>query len=292
MKIDHLPFTREDYELLDEILRGEDPRYGQILSHSDGAEHSEGKHNQSSPAPAGQTRVFLKKAEMVDAISGATLPQFTAKFVPGALYTTYTVWDLANTHRNMMMDYTRSKLFVPEYYDFFFAHPELNCRRPIIEKIAIGKKEENALVNTFISIVDTTKSEELIVFCLDQIQYYEVSSDTVAGTLGSLFFGESSNDLKRKVISKWNGVPMPSDFVRRLPMSLADHPELFNEILYTIQWQEYWPSGMIPDLIKQIDLLKDKGRQRAIYEVILPRRAESSTDDWKLVKAARKKYGF
>jgi hypothetical protein len=49
-KLDHKPFTDDDYELLDEILRGDDPRYGQIVKHSSvgaTASNEEGKQEKS-----------------------------------------------------------------------------------------------------------------------------------------------------------------------------------------------------------------------------------------------------
>lgn len=103
-KLDHVPFTEEDYLLLDEILRGADPRTGIAeakYSPSEGAGSEE-----SSPAPASPKIVM--KIDMVDGVTGSTLPQHKDKFVPGALYTTYTIWDLANSHRSEMFEYFQS----------------------------------------------------------------------------------------------------------------------------------------------------------------------------------------
>ncbi|MFT5860264.1 MAG: hypothetical protein ACI865_002373 [Flavobacteriaceae bacterium] len=102
-KLDHVPFTEDDYLLLDEILRGVDPRTG--IAQANPSQGSSSGENQSSPAPA-QSKVLLK-LDMVDGVTGSTLPEHKDKFVPGALYTTYTIWDLANTHQLPMMEYTQ-----------------------------------------------------------------------------------------------------------------------------------------------------------------------------------------
>ncbi len=294
-KVDHIPFTQSDYLLLDEILRGEDPRYGQVVSHSDGAATNEAKHdNQSSPAPSGvaASRVFMQKSAMVDAISGATMPEYTSKFVPGALYTTYTLWDLANTHRNMMVDYTRKKLFVNEYRDYFYSHPELQCQKPFTERIASFKKEENALMNTWVSIIDTTNSEALRIFCMDQLPYNQTQEDTVNACYLRLYFGDASDEIRRKILAKWSGAVLKSTTTKRLPATLEIYPTLFYEILAAIRWQEYWPGKMIPDLVKQIEIQNDPVKKKAIYDMIIDRRPESAKTDWELVKATKRKYGW
>ena len=103
-KKDHVPFTAADYELLDEILGGEDPRSGLAKSSPSEGSSSEGV---SPSAPVPQSSVVSKNM-MVDGITGSTLPDYKDRFVPGALYTTYTIWDLANSHQLDMMYHTKS----------------------------------------------------------------------------------------------------------------------------------------------------------------------------------------
>ena len=77
-KVDHVPFTQADYDRLDGILRSKNPSFIHLRK-------SELVENLNS-----------NLATPIDGISGATVQAVKQDMVPGAVYTCYTLWHLAN----------------------------------------------------------------------------------------------------------------------------------------------------------------------------------------------------
>ena len=297
-KLDHEPFTEEDYQLLDEILRGGDPRYGQMVKHSSPSEsamkdsNQKEKHNsESSPAPGAATiqTVFMSKMEMVDGVSGATLPELRDKFVPGALYTTYTCWDLANTSRLKMADYTRLNLFTEDNYKHFFSPEQKVCREALIEFLASRSGEENGHANVLMSIADSA-STDLAKYAVQSVNYYEIELDTVQDVTARLFFGQVDVELKRQIIYKWGGANLRNETMKRLSESLHEEKELATELIYLFRDQLFWPKGMIGTLSRQISNLDEKEDQQLLHDAIAKRRGSMNSDEWKLLSHIRKKF--
>ncbi|MBN4071496.1 hypothetical protein JYT72_03180 [Crocinitomix catalasitica] len=299
-KLDHQPFTDEDYQLLDEILRGDDPRYGLTVKHSSLSEsatasNKKEKHekheSEGSPAPTASRTVFMSKMEMVDGITGATLPQLRDQFVPGALYTTYTCWDLANTRRVRMGSYTRNKLFTPKNYDYFFGRDQRVCRDALIEKISNANGEENAYANTLMSIADSA-NEELAMYCIQMVYYYDVALDTVQTVCKKRFEGLGSANLKREIIYKLSSGLIRSQTLSELAKNMVAFPDLHYDLVYLFQNQGFWPKGVVGDLCRQIQIIDDKDKQQALYNIIEPRRATMTNNEWSMLRYAKKKFGL
>ena len=282
-KINHEPFTQSDYKLLDEILRGPDPRYGNSVKPSP----AESKKGNSSTVQS--KAVFMKKSEMVDGISGATLPELKGQFVPGALYTTYTIWELAHSSRLKMLNHTRKNLFKEKYYTYFLENEDLGCRDYLLQTLAAKAGGKSSMTNTLMSIADTT-NETLATYCINQLNYAEVELDTVQKVLGRKFFGESSLEMKKTVIQKWRAAPMKPVYLHKLSKGLNDYPKLYKELVYLMRDQDYWPGAMTSNLIKQIDNTSSKADQQILFDVLEPRRASMSKDEWKTLTQKRKKY--
>src|SRR5690606_23464427 len=94
--------------------------------------------SQANPAPA-QLRT-LSKYEMVDGVTGATLPEIKNKFVPGALYTTYTLWGLANDHSSKMLQYTKSNLFTRPNIGHFLMSQTLAMQAVVIDHLSMQQE--------------------------------------------------------------------------------------------------------------------------------------------------------
>jgi hypothetical protein len=291
-KLDHVPFTDDDYQLLDEILHGEDPRFGLAVKHSSPSPSesqsqpeplASKKENPSVPAPP--IRMLLKKTQMVDAITGATLPEQENKFVPGALYTTYTVWDLANTHTQVMADYTETNLFLPELYNHLLTDDKFGCRSRLIQTLT--PDTENGQANLFMSILDTTSNASLATYCAGGVSYYDLQLDTVQNTYCRVFFSDAEHVIRRKVLQKWSGSTIIPEGITKLAKSLNTQLFLFQDILWTLKDCETWPSGTVAELVQQMKLQPLKENKNAIYDVLLARKESISKSDWDLVKAAK-----
>lgn len=75
-KLDHLPFTPEDYEKLNQILLTQSPSFIHL------------RRSELVAEPAGEGEV--------DGMTGATVKAVKKDMVPGAIYTCYTLWHIAN----------------------------------------------------------------------------------------------------------------------------------------------------------------------------------------------------
>ncbi|WP_338395505.1 hypothetical protein [Fulvitalea axinellae] len=67
-KIDHRPFSESDYKALDAFLRKDNPPFEN-----------------------------MEPVQLVDGITGATVPELKSHCVPGAVFTTYTLWQIAHS---------------------------------------------------------------------------------------------------------------------------------------------------------------------------------------------------
>lgn len=95
-KYDHLPFTKSDYVKLHEILADNNS----ILERKTLYELFDRDH--------------VRKSNTVDAITGATAQAVKNAIVEGALYSSYSLWHIANGGiKTMIQDYTKT-IFTPE----------------------------------------------------------------------------------------------------------------------------------------------------------------------------------
>ncbi|MBL4702950.1 MAG: hypothetical protein JKY54_00380, partial [Flavobacteriales bacterium] len=270
--------------LLDDILKGDDPRYGMAVKHSSPSPASKGDDpSQSSPAPAAV--VIISKMDMVDGISGATVAEHQDKFVPGALYTTYTLWDLANSHRGEMERYSRSKLF-PIYQKELLSSSACNCRRALVHSL-LGN-EENGFANLLMQMMDTA-NHEFLSFCLNQIDYQIVGLDTVQSTLGRIY-KESNIDTKQLMLDAWKSEGTSNENIEMIIASIGGENHFFQTVLNVINWQTVWPKSTISKLIEQIDHQLTQERKQAIFNVIITRNFSMSKSDIDRVRKVKRKY--
>ena len=151
-KLDHIPFTDADYKLLDEILLDPiDPRFEAQVKHFKGSQSDQ--QSQTDPAPQ-QVR-FLTKYEMVDGVTGSTLPTIKDKFVPGALYTTYTLWGLAHDQEAYMKNYTNFHLMKPANYEYFLTSSNTHMSDEVILQLQGNSSDPNAWAVVCLSLLDT-----------------------------------------------------------------------------------------------------------------------------------------
>ncbi len=294
-KLDHIPFSAEDYILLDQILRGTDPRYA--YDHSDlisPVKHSQSQHSEQTvpnPAPSIQKKKMISKYEMIDGVTGATAIQHKAQFVPGALYTTYTIWGLANDHSNKILDYTITNFLKPTYYNYFLSHNEWSTYNLLLEKFYAEKTEPNARVNTQMNIIDTTSSVQVQYNILLNVSYDSYQLDTVSRTLERVFFGDFNDKIQRQILTSWTYYYTPDSTLLRLSKSVHLYPELFNAIIDLFSYKVYWPTGVVANLIGCMKELSQM--QRAlIYGVMDVRKSVLDKEDLTRLKVCKKKYNL
>lgn len=290
-KQDHIPFTKSDYELLHEVLLdGDDPRYGLRVKRSDLPEGGKkDKEEQSSPSPA-NALVLLSKTEMVDAVSGATRPQMKGRFVPGALYTTYTCWDLANTHQGRMFNYTKEHVFVREHYKSVLSSGDYNCMDQLVR--SLGEDLEHGHANVLMQILDTSETENLRVFAVRTIEHYDLGLDTVSQTLHRTYFSTQSARLRKEILARWSHVDMSPKTALELATSLSSSDPLFEEITETLNYQGHWPDELVDELIRQVNVVEHMDRKKAIFFILSARQDKLSKRQQKAIKQVKARYNW
>lgn len=295
-KLDHVPFTPQDYILLDEILKGPDPRYNSPIDPQapSPSAQSNGAGSQASPAAAMQTKVFQTKYEMVDGISGATLPQQVAKFVPGALYTCYTLWGLSNDHKTKIADYTRTNL-VHSFRDYLLTQTAFHCQDLVFNELTKQKIGPNARVDALMEVFNSSDASVNLVV-LDRIYFYDLTTATVASSLERKFFSPSEGTaadslVKKRILSLWSTSSVSSETLGRLARELHQSPEMIAASLLVLHNHPIWPDGTVKDLIRQVKLSDDVNVKNAIYELLEGNRANASKEDWKRIQKMKKREG-
>lgn len=291
-KSDHVPFTPSDYELLDEILRGEDPRYGSIAKHSipnPSSDSQQKQNNQSQSDVAVMQKVFLTKDQMVDGVTGATLDPHVTKFVPGALYTTYTCWDLANSSKRNMFAYAVTNLMNEQNYQHLLTLDSYEVRNRAILNVGSTHYEDYGYTLEICRIIEVSEDEEFILFLLNHLSYYDIEERKTEKTFEKLLFGNYSNKIKLKVLDSWRVTVIPPDVLKRFTNVLNNDEELFWSVLATLRYQEHWPDELGGILIAHLDVLEQQEMRQRIYELILEK-AKLSAEEKAELKKAKKKY--
>jgi hypothetical protein len=284
-KLDHVPFTENDYELLNEILTGPDPRYEELEKHS---KRSEGK-NQDQANPGPQAVKKLSKYEMVDGITGATALEIQDKFVPGALYTTYTLWGLANDHRDMIQNYTSTQLIKPEYYQILLIKKEYNCVDLVIEHLRIkdGGKEFSR-DNVLLSFLDTG-DVSLQLLTLNQFYWDSYQRDEVALALHNKFYGDSHVSIRKLILMRWAYNFIPPSSLNMLSVNLHTNEDLLPEILAVFANKLDWNDALFNNLAGEMDQLNPEN-QKLLLQMFENRKDNLSYPQKKKLKELKKSY--
>lgn len=286
-KADHQPFTPEDYLLLDEILRGPDPRYG--TPHIDDSPGDVKRHsNQSNPAPSQSNKQLISKYDMIDGVSGATMIQHQSKFVPGALYTTYTIWGLANDFRHHMYDYTMKHLMTEKNTLAFLNTPSLGMQRTTLEHILSTKNNAEERTNYLMELLPAAE-EQLATLIVSLLYPEDFQKETVLKLLNEKFYISKSLELRRTILYKFVYSPCPDYILIKLSESIPLIESLDYEIMSVYSGKSVWPDEVLGNILKSIETLPHD--RRYVWLNYLEYRKDFFThDDWQLIRQVIKTY--
>lgn len=282
-KADHEPFSEDDYEMLHDILIGPDPRMASPGIISEGVKHNDKEDknvSHSSPAPS-VSRTFKNKYEMVDAISGSTLPEIKDRFVPGALYTTYTLWGLAHDQQYEMVKYTRSQLLKEEYYEHFMT-TRCGGKDLLLKHIQGMHPEKNGRANALMNMLDTG-SVMLGIAVLDNVYWNEYQTDTVCATLEKKFFESENFDLQVKITRRWAYNYCRESTLVKLSEELVNLQHLFGQLMDIYLNKSTWPSKVFSNMIAAYPLLHEVN-QKMLLDVLEDKKDIFSNEERKELK--------
>jgi hypothetical protein len=297
-KLDHVPFTESDYLLLDEILRGPDPRVEDLTKHSNPPSPragSEGDVSEGNPSPSVESFAFRTKYEMVDGITGVTAPVHREKFVPGALYTCYTLWGLANDHKAKMAKNTVDKLLQDNVHHLL-ERGDLKCQDFVLDELAKDKAGYNGKIEVMMEILDST--DGLInLAVLDRVYYYHFDLEIVTTTLKRKFDAPTSlldpeKLVKKRILNLWAYNRVNETTITQLSKELHRSDDLFTPIYAVIYNHPVWPKGTAYEILHQLEIQQDPSFQEDLYDLLIMRKENLSEDEWERLKQVKKRYGF
>ena len=279
-KLDHQAFSPADYELLDEILRGPDPRMSipQPVKNQAQANNDQ-LDSQANPAPT--VAIQVDKHLMVDGISGATLPQIQTRFVPGALYTTYTLWGLAHDAKFKMRTYSHDKLY-QDHALFLLKKSTSAGQMDIISYLTSKEKRANPRAQVLVDIIETgdTVLQEI---ALSQLYYNYNNLLIVQTALDHAFYSTPSKSVQRGVIKKWGFNYCTPDALSKLSKNLLLYEDLFSEIMAAFKNKISYTADFTLNLMQAYPQLKAEN-QKEIIVFYIERREYFSQDDLELIE--------
>lgn len=289
-KNDHEPFTENDYALLQEILEsGEDPRTSEgLIKHQSVSHGSQGSQgSMSSPAPAAV--VMVSKYDMVDGVSGSTLPEIRDKFVPGALYTTYTLWGLAHDKYLQMSNYTNSKLIIPENFEYFLQHTDYFFREKVVGLLRENGDDTKSHAEVCVSILDTSSNLAVQRMIINNFSSSEMQFDPVQEGFWKEFSETEHDGLKQDILLKLTYSYISEDNYLNVIRSLKDNQTIMRSYKQLLQTKLEWPESVFDELCAQI-LELNADNQHFIIDIMSGKKAYLKHDQIKRLKELEKEF--
>lgn len=259
-KLDHVPFDRYDYDLLDEILnREDDPRTAEfkeyiddpVKQNKDNDGDGDVSYSEPSPSMSSSKFIYMDKHDMVDGITGFTLPEQEDKFVPGALYTSYTLWGLANDPKKLMLEFGQEHLFV-KYANTILSKGDRDLRKDVTDYLTTLHEEPNGHANMIATYIDTCDYErfpKLIPKLLKQIYFKETDLDTICYAQHKAYFRTRDFDTKTSLLSKWTSSYTCDYILSDIAAYLIFDRTYVSPAADMFDNKSSWPSDVAPRLI-------------------------------------------
>ena len=287
-KLDHEPFTDADYILLDDILRGPDPRLSTVGIHHDGAKHNKQDKQDSQAAPAPESMMKMSKYEMVDGITGSTLPEVKDQFVPGALYTTYTLWGLANDHRNNIKSYTTSKLLSQENLDWILTSNNSEYNNMVINHLTSTREGEDARRNVLCEFLDSGNPSRQKV-ALNHFYWNDYKAENVQEKMHNLFYNSDDIEVRKLILQRWAFNHITPGSMTQLSVNVHTNQDVIDGIIALYLNKLDWSEIIFENLVNEMDQLEPENQQKML-NMFKSHKIYLSDDQWEKVKRLQKKY--
>lgn len=261
-KTEHAPFTPQDYQLLQAILKNptsELKRY-------------------TMKELTGQT----DNSKSVDGVSGATITGLRGHYVPEALFSSHRLWHLANGEINRLLkNYTISNLFVHYPISYFLNSSITNCR---IESINYYCQSQNISFNTFFeSLLDTSESD-LISVALQAAPQETFMDLKIKSSLANYYLRTNSDHNRLALLNKWAEIPLDTLEISAISSLLGNYQRQFKQEILILEKQIYWPEITYFDLIRNIEKEGNLLKKEVVLNLLISREQEFSKDVQKMVK--------
>ncbi|WP_051568378.1 hypothetical protein [Crocinitomix catalasitica] len=240
-KIDHLPFTAEDYLQLDKILKDPNSRLKDF--------------NMDELVQPGQA-----KSE-VDGVTGATDVALKNSFVPGALYSCYTLWHLVHTHaQSEILNYSNQFIFKQYPLNYFTANSNAASQLAALAYQIENTTDNSSIDQQLINIIDSADTQ-LALIVIQLVPDNSLSHANMQETLLN-HYGKTNLDItKTEIIKRLKTETLSLSAIEILSQQLLHQMPYFETSVEILDQQTQWSaktSATILTLINQTSHLKQK----------------------------------
>lgn len=179
-KLDHEPFKEEDYKDLLLILLND----GSALANFQIDELTKGAKSQ------------------VDGTTGATVTELQNEFVPGALFTSYTLWHLVRNASAEMRKYAMGLLRDERVFAFVLNHQELGGQDVALDFL-LAEEPEKRSTEILRPIIDSTDNE-LTVLSLEKIRAAEYVEPSTQRLFADTYISTKRKSVKQALLMIWS----------------------------------------------------------------------------------------
>lgn len=261
-KIDHLPFSAFDYGLLHRVLL-----------------------NKQS-ALANYTLFDLNKPtkqEKVDGVTGATPPKLKGSFVPGALYTSYTLWHIVYRQKITIQQYTSTKLLNSSWTNYLLENPELGGQQLALNYLILADKQIDS--SRRLSTILDTADNELAMLCIDKLYESKTSQQSLTEILPRKYLTTNNNEIKAKILTIWSEQSYLTDKIySALVQQLGSNSSTIDLEIQILNKNQRWPDFVYYSIYDKVKITHHLIRREKLNELLLSRANEYPKKFKKLLK--------
>lgn len=265
-KIDHIPFTKQDYVDLDLVIRDN----GSALADFTLEELT-----------TTDTTAELADSIKVDGVTGATRTELEGAFVPGALFTSHTLWHLVRRPSMAMRKYTKTHFFKKQYESYFLSQPALGLQREYLMHML---KNVDQTITLLAPIIDSTDNE-LTVHAIELIAENELNQSACVTVLSQKYENTSNAQVKATILMKWQNRTISLAEQLALTKELGTSFSTFMDELKVLEAQDNWGEQVYFEFYERMKSTPNMMRKEKMKKVL---RSKSDTFPKKFRKVLKK----
>lgn len=273
-KVDHIHFAEEDYHKLGLILVNKNSTLNYL---------------RKEDFQFVNTSDTLKK---VDGTTGATKKVSKRDYVEGAIFTSLTLYHLANgVAVEKMKSFTLNELIKKEEVDFFLNHSDRSTADLGFQFLKYNLNETD-LLNVILKMMNST-SNQVVDLSVRYLPEFAIAIDSVEEKIAVLYCTDFTTvDTRTKLLELWSGKQLLSTTQIILAKGLLKYKENFTAVLSVLENQKEWPLELYSIFCNAILDETNLSRKEKIYKVLIIREEFFPKQIKKTVKELAKLNGW
>lgn len=248
-KVDHIPFTEDDYRMLHSILRN---KKSELRNYTYDDLIFKGKPDSTE--------------QDVDGVSGATITGLKGHYVPDALYSSHTLWHLSNGRiKADLQKYTENKLFNKYPINYFITNTKTNCQAQAIRYMS--RNGNDNFTNTLIGILDTA-NENITNLAIELFPTQKMNEANVRNALLKCYDKTAFESSKLLVLERWKEVSLNKTEILTITKGFGKKYALFKHECTLLSSQNKWPEETFMALLNFVETEPNLKRKETAFKML------------------------